>query len=147
MEKELIAEKRKSSSENEQNIKDIQKLQKDFREIQSELEIKNLKVTNLDLECRNNREELKKLKWDNQELEQKNTHLQVLWENQAPEMEEQKQQISSLQKLNRKLSQYIHDNQFTASYTHKQKQEINITQEENTISDVLKNIHIHNKDI
>ena len=60
MENELLAEKRKSASENEQNIKDIQKLQKEFRELQSELELKNFKVVNMKLESTNNRTELQK---------------------------------------------------------------------------------------
>ena len=145
MENELLAEKRKSAGLNEQNINDIQKLQKEFRQLQSELELKNLKITNLQLESTNNTEELQKLRVDSKELRQHNNKLQILWENQGPEMEEQKQQIASLQRLNRQLSQYIHENQ-SVTYKHIDDNREK-SQKKNNVSELLKNIHIHDKDL
>lgn len=143
MESELLAEKRKATALNEQNVHDIQKLQKDYRQLQSELELKNLKMANLTLESTSNMEELKTFKEDNRILKIHNNKLQTLWETQAPEMEEQKQQISSLQKLNRQLSQYIQENQ-SDTYKRENKEK---NGSKTNIRDLLKKIHIYDKEI
>ena len=143
MEHELLAEKRKSIAENEQNLKDIQKLQKDFREIESEIELKTLKITGLKMESKTNTEELKKLRAENQQLKQTKNHLQILWENQEPKRQAQKQQIASLQKLNRELSLHIQESKLK-DYDYIENKSEKQQNNPSHVNQLLKDIHIHN---
>ncbi len=152
MEKELLAERRNSLANKETYEKDIEKLQKDFREIQSELELKRFKLTSLESTKTYGEKELTDLQKANVELKERNQTLQTLWENQCPEMEKQKQQIASLQQLNRQLSQAFHDESFkfqpepSGSITKERKKNFSLLspkEEDKSIGDLLKEIHLH----
>ncbi len=103
MEQELLAEKRKSIQMEKAYHTDIEKLQKDFNHLQSEMELNKFKTTF----SKSKEQELLALRELNQNLQKKNYQLRSLWRQQTPEIENQKQQIISLQKLNQELSQLL----------------------------------------
>ena len=131
MEQELIAEKKRSKACEKTYNEDIQKIQKDFRDLKSEMELNTFKQTQLEI----NENELTGLRKLNQELQKKNTHLQNLWQRQQPEMEQQQQQITNLQKLNRELSCLLKN--YSTQTNHK------TTPNEPDFNTLLQNIHVH----
>ena len=162
MEQELIAERRKSVAENEDKTNEIQRLQKECRQMKSDVELKNLKIVNLELGSTNDTEELQKLRRDNKELRWNNNNLQALWDNQGPEMEAQRQQIASLQQLNQQLSEYVHEGPSQSSVqkgfkldpADKVSSPLNPSvpsdnsqetrdREQSNVNELLKDIHIH----
>ena len=76
MEQELLAERRKLSTMEKTYNEDIDKLQKDFRAIQSELELKKFKQQNMEIRTK----EMENLRIINKKLKDKNNKLQRLWE-------------------------------------------------------------------
>ena len=131
MEQELIAEKKRSKVCEKTYNEDIQKLQKDFRNLKSEMELNTFKKTQLEI----NENELAGLRKLNQELQKKNTYLQNLWQQQQPEMEQQQQQIENLQKLNRELSCLLKNYSTETNRT--------TLSNESNFNTLLQDIHVH----
>ncbi len=153
MEHELLAERRKFIKAEKTYNDDINKLQKDFRELQSELELK--KFHHKKQEIKEN--ELEGLRVLNTTLQKENKKLKTLWENQRPNMEKQQQQIICLQKLNSELShtlqnQYIKKEDTIYEQNSENHQQVidklsssaSRIQPVPNIQSVFKDIHIHN---
>ena len=107
MENEFIAFKRNKEINQDLEKKQMEGLQKNVKDLKARLSLKDYKINHIELEQSNQIKIMAKLEEDNKLLVEKNKNLQVLWESQHPEMEEQKKQIKKLISLNRELSKQI----------------------------------------
>ena len=140
MENELIAERRKSTALNNEDRQDLLKVQKDFQEVDSALKMKSFKLDQI-IEQKNQIElELEHLRKTNKELKERNTSLQTLWENSWPEMQKQKQQIASLQALNKQLSEELQKNYYSAPA---EESSSDLKKSEWDLNSALEELHLH----
>ena len=144
MENELIAQKRNFTALNQSQITDRDKLQKDLKQTQAKLELKSFQITHLETEIQTLTRKSNSLKKHNQKLKDKNLSLQILWEKQWPEMEQQKHQIAGLRRLNRQLSLSLQERVQQKTTSSPSAGQSTTTRSRDTHRHTLREIHIHN---
>ncbi len=143
MENDLIAEKRNSQALHHSHTEEVFKLQKEFKQLQAEGELKSFKIHSLQTQKASLLQEKDSLTRTHHKLQNQVTELENLCDRQKPHIEQYQKQVLSLQKLNRQLSEALQDQ--------KTKPPARVTAKPPSVRGrnipfILKDIHIHAPD-